>query len=206
MSERQATNPALINNTAAQIIYAPLVKKLDLVLSKIFLVSFPASSSPAAIKRLYLLPDLSPDKAPEQFLKFAYVILNTHGGKPFIDALLNIKSIAAWILNILPGRAAQIKQISALPAIAAGVIKGVPDNIIFSPSYGLFCKIHLPCGPQCYIVYFAGYGSSFKNLYMNIIRQNPDFVAEKLLATGQFLVNKGVSGFINGTMGIHLYK
>jgi hypothetical protein len=41
---------------------------------------------------------------------------------------------------------------------------------------------------------------------MNIIRQNPDFVAEKLLATGQFLVNKGVSGFINGTMGIHLYK
>jgi hypothetical protein len=81
----------VIHNAAAEKIHAPPVKNLDLLFSKILLLYFPASSPAPAMKRLDLLPDLLPDKAPEQFLKIAWVILGSPGGKLLADRLVYVE-------------------------------------------------------------------------------------------------------------------
>ena len=55
---------------------------------------------------------------------------------------LPLKNIAARIHYILPWRPAQVKQVPAFPAIAFGAVKGVPDDVLFSPLYGMFSQIH----------------------------------------------------------------
>ena len=69
-------------------------------------------------------------------------MLNTLGRKLLTDRLLYIESIAARIHYILPRRPAQIKQIPAFPAIALKAVEGVPDDVLFSPFYGMFSQIH----------------------------------------------------------------
>jgi hypothetical protein len=105
-----------------------------------------ASASPAPIiKGLDLLPDLLSDKMPEKFLQFAQTIFNSLGFELLADRILDIEGIAPGILDIFPWQAPQVKKIPALPAAGCGIIAGDPDNIFFSPVYGMFCQIHLPC-------------------------------------------------------------
>jgi hypothetical protein len=96
------------------------------------------------MKRFYLLTYVLSDKPPEQFLKFTQIILDALLGQLFTDIFMYIKSIATRIFNKLPGRPAQLNEVSALPAFGCRIILGDPENIIFSPFYSMFCQIHLP--------------------------------------------------------------
>ena len=139
---------ALVGNPVPQVIESPLVKEMDFPVMVCDLGPFRGPTPQgAAVKGRQALPDIGPDKGPEQLLEFTEIKVRAQGLDPVGQRLVNVKGIVARI-DDQPGRVAvQGDQVATPHTAHATIVIRFPDSVAGSAPYGMHRHVHGTADP-----------------------------------------------------------